>query len=293
MTSAVVALGVAVAFCFGTSDYLSKGLTGQVGSYRTTVYTLALSGLFVAGPSLLLGVPKALTLEDVGLLVGVALSTYAAFFLMYTGYRKGNIAVVSPIVNSFPVFSVVFAVLVLKVSVSSDVLVAIGGVIAGILLVSTNFSALGASKVRKFTPGLPEGILAAFFFAVGFTLLGYADVTMGYLLPVVSARLGAASVGFLAGITLKQELRPPRGRSLQRVLAMGAFEAGGLLCFSLALISSATIGVLPIITTLAGMGVVFTVGYATYFYREKVELNYALGIGMLIASVTALLYLTA
>ena len=292
MTSIVVLLGVAIAFFFGTSDYLSKGLTGQIGSYRTTVYTLALSGLFVAGPSLLLGIPKALTLQDVGVLVGVALSTYAAFYTMYTGYRKGNIAVVSPIVNSFPVFSVIFAVLFLKVVVSSDLLVAIGGVIAGILLVSTNFSALGASG-RKVTPGLPEGILAAFFFAVGFTLLGYADETMGYLLPVVSARLGAASVGFLVGASMKQDMRPPQGKSLRRVLAMGACEAGGLLCFSLALISASTIGVLPIITTLAGMGVVFTVGFATYFYRVKIEPNYAIGIGLLIASVVALLYLTA
>ncbi len=291
MTSVVVLLGLAVAFCFGTSDYLSKGLTSQVGFYRTTVYTLALSGAFVAVPSLFLGEPKALTFSGLGLLALVAISTYVAFVVMYRGYQRGNIAVVSPTVNSFPIFSVLFAVLVLDVSVSRDLLVALGGVIAGILLVSTNISSLG--KGRRVTPGVPEAILAAFFFAVGFTLLGYADKTMGYLLPVLSARVGAAGIGFLAGVPLKQDLRPFGGRALRRVVAMGALEAGGLLSFSLALISSSALGGLPIVSTLAGMGVVFTVGYATVLTRERLELNYAVGIGLLIASVAALLYLTA
>ncbi len=293
MASLIVPLGLAIAFCFGTSDYLSKALTGQVGPYRTTVYTLGLSGLFAIVPSLLLGPPKELTPYDVGLLVAVAVSTYAAFLVMYRGYQKGSIAVVSPIVNSFPIFSVIVAVLVLKVSISSDVLVALGGVIAGILLVSTNLSSFGASSERSITPGVPEGILAALLFAVGFNLLGYADERIGFLLPVIAARLGAAAVGFLAARPMKEELGPPRGRALRRVVAMGALEAGGLLSFSFALSSSSTIGPLPILTTLAGMGVVFTVGYATYFLREKLELNHALGIGMLIAGVTALLYLTA
>ena len=105
--------------------------------------------------------------------------------------------------------------------------------------------------------------------------------------------MGAASIGFAAGFPLKQDLSPFGGSALRRVVAMGALEAGGLLSFSLALISSSTLGGLPIITTLAGMGVVFTVGYATVLLREKVELNYAVGIGLLIASVAALLYLTA
>jgi len=292
MTSVVVLFGLAVAFCFGTSDYLSKGLTGQVGSYRTTIYTLALSGAFVAAPSLLLGAPKPLTYFGAALLVLVALSTFVAFVIMYRGYQRGNISVVSPTVNSFPVFSVIFAVLVLKVDVSNDLLVALGGVIAGIVLVSTNLSSL-REKGRRVTPGVPEAIIAAFFFAVGFTLLGYADKTVGYLLPVLSARLGAAAVGFLVGGPLKQDMRPFGGPPLRRVVAMGALEACGLLSFSLALISSEDLGGLPIVTTLAGMGVVFTVGYATAFLREKIELNYALGIGLLIASVAALLYLTA
>jgi hypothetical protein len=43
MISVTVVLGLVIAFCFGTSDYLSKGLTGQVGFYRTTIYTVATS----------------------------------------------------------------------------------------------------------------------------------------------------------------------------------------------------------------------------------------------------------
>jgi len=293
MVSDAVVLGLILAFCFGTSDYLSKGLTGKVGFYRTTVYTLTTSGALVFVPLLFLGVPRLPSYSGVAILALISVSTFVAFLFMYRGYQKGHLSVVSPTVNSFPIFSVLFAVFVLKIALSYEVLLALGGVILGILLVSTNLSATGSSKGRGLTPGVPEAVLAAFFFAVAFTSLGYAEENVGYLLPVVAARLGAASVGLFAGLALKQDLRPFGGKPLLRLLAMGALEAAGILAFTLALFYSSSIAVLPITTTLGGMGVVFTVGYALVLMKERVGPNYALGILILIGSVGALLYFTA
>ena len=45
--------------------------------------------------------------------------------------------------------------------------------------------------------------------------------------------------------------------------------------------------------SLAGMGVVFTVGYALVLLKERVGPNFAVGILILIASVATLLYFTA
>ena len=292
MVSVAILLGLALEFCFGTSDYLSKGLTASVGLFRTTVYTLATSGALVLVPLALLSAPRPLSYTGLALLALISVSTFAAFLFMYRGYQKGNLSVVSPTVNSFPIFSVLFSVFVLKITLSYGVLLALGGVILGILLVSTDISALGQSGGRRLTPGVPEAILAAFLFAVGFTALGYAEETVGYLLPVAAARLGAAVVGILAGVALKRDLKPIVGKPLLRLLAMGTLEAGGLLAFTLALFYSSSIAVLPITTTLAGMGVVFTVGYALILLKERVSPNYAVGILVLIASVATLLYLT-
>src|SRR5271170_7999009 len=142
MVAITVILGLVIAFCFGTSDYLSKGLTEKVGFFRTTVYTLALSGAFVAVPALLLGIPGRLSLADVVILALIAISTFVAFLFMYRGYQKGHLSVVSPAVNSSPIFSVLFAVFVLRIHLSPEVLLALGGVILGILLVSINVSSL-------------------------------------------------------------------------------------------------------------------------------------------------------
>lgn len=292
MLSAAVILGLFLAFCFGTSDYLSKGLTGKVGFYRATVYTLATSGALVFVPLLFLGTPRRPLYADVALLALISLSTFAAFLSMYRGYQKGHLSVLSPIVNSFPVFSVLFAVFVLRIDLSFPVLLALGAVIFGILLVSTDFSA-PRSGGRGLTPGVPEAVLAALFFAVGFTSLGYAEETIGYLLPVVAARLGAASVGVLTGMALRQDLQPFGGKPFLRLLAMGALEASGLLAFTLALFYSSTLAALPIATTLGGMGVVFTVGYALILMKERVGPNYGLGILIIVAGVAALLYFTA
>lgn len=292
MLSAAVILGLFLAFCFGTSDYLSKGLTGKVGFYRATVYTLATSGALVFVPLLFLGTPGPPSYADVALLALISLSTFAAFLSMYRGYQKGHLSVLSPIVNSFPVFSVLFAVFVLRIDLSFPVLLALAAVIFGILLVSTDFSA-PRSGGRGLTPGVPEAVLAALFFAVGFTSLGYAEETIGYLLPVVAARLGAASVGVLTGMALRQDLQPFGGKPFLRLLAMGALEASGLLAFTLALFYSSTLAALPIATTLGGMGVVFTVGYALILMKERVGPNYGLGILIIVAGVAALLYFTA
>jgi drug/metabolite transporter (DMT)-like permease len=177
------------------------------------------------------------------------------------------------------------------VSISTSVLLALAGVILGILLVSTNFSSLRSSKPIRLTLGLPEAILAAFFFAVAFSSLGYAYETVGYFYPVLAARFGAAFVGLLLGLALKIDLRPFGGKLLPRLLVMGVLEATGILVFSLALFYS-SIAVLPITTTVMGMGVVFTVGFALMFLKERVEPNYAVGALVLIVSVAALLYFT-
>ena len=161
MVSVAVILGLVLAFCFGTSDYLSKGLTGKVGFYRTTIYTLAVSGAFAIAPTLLLGIPRQPSYSDYALLALIAVSTFMAFLFMYRGYQIGHLSIVSPTVNSFPIFSVFIAVFILKVSLSLEVLLALAGVILGILLVSTNVSSLGSSKGRRLTPGVPEPIRRA------------------------------------------------------------------------------------------------------------------------------------
>lgn len=292
MAAAAVVLGLALAFCFGTSDYLSKGLVVSVGPYRTALYTLATSGAFIVVPSLFLGASLHTTYEDDALLGVIAGSTFAAFAFMYRGYQRGNLSVVSPIVNAFPIFSVAFSVLVLGVRLSGEVLLALSGVITGILLVSTNLSALGSAR-RKLTPGVPEALVASLLFAVALTSLADAYTRVGYLLPPVAARMGGAFLGLLAGTAAGQDLRPFRGPPLRRVLAMGVLEASGLFAFGLVFFYSSSLSAIPITTTLAGMGAVFTVGFALVLLKERVLPNHAVGIAIIIASVAALLYLTA
>jgi drug/metabolite transporter (DMT)-like permease len=291
MVDSAVVFGLVLAFCFGTSDYLSKGLTAEVGFYRTTVYTLATSGALVVIPLLFLGPPTPLSYPDTAILLLVSSSTFFAFLFMYRGYSRGNLSLVSPVVNSFPIFSVLFSLLFLGIHLSGEVLLALAGVIVGILLVSINLPSLG--KSGRLTPGIPDALAAALLFAVALTSLGEAYARIGYLLPSLAARLGGALVGLGVGAASKQDLSPVAGKPALRLLAMGLLEATGLVAYSLAFFYSANPSVLPITTTLAGMGAVFTVSFALVFLKEKVRFNYAVGITVLILSVGALLYLTA
>ena len=292
MVAIAVILGLVVAFCFGTSDFLSKGLSQKVGFYRATVYTLGMSGAIVVLPALLLGTPKQPSFVDIAVLGLIAVATFTAFVFMYRGYQKGHLSIVSPTVNSFPVFLVLISIFILKLSISTTVLLALAGVILGVVLVSTNFSSLRSSKRVSLTVGVPEAILAAFFFAVTFSSIGYAYETIGYFWPVLAARFGAAFVGLLVGLALRIDVRPFGGKLLPRLLVMGVLEAAGILVFSLAILYS-SIAMLPVTTTLMGMGVVFTVGFALIFLKERVAASYAVGVMILVVSVAALLYFTA
>jgi drug/metabolite transporter (DMT)-like permease len=290
-----VVLGIFLAFCFGTSDYLSKKIIMDVGPYRTTVYVLATSGVGVLLPALALTSSLAVTASLLALLLLVSVSTFAAFFFMYRGYQRGLLSLISPTVNAYPIFTIAISLLVIRVTLSSAALEALVMVIAGIILVSTSFSDLfkGLSNGRtKLTPGIGSAVLAAFLFAVAWTSFGVANQRLGYLLPAIFVRGVAASVGFAAAPALKQNVRPPPRRQLPRLLAMASLEAAGLASFSLGILVYSSSGAIPILSTFGGMGVAFTVVYAVALLKERLELNHVLGIALLIAGVAALLYFT-
>jgi uncharacterized membrane protein len=65
-----------------------------------------------------------------------------------------------------------------------------------------------------------------------------------------------------------------------------------VILFSLGAIISSTPDAVPILATFGGMSAAFTVCFAIAFLHERLELNHAVGVVVLIAGVVLLLYLT-
>ena len=118
MNFLLIGLGVLIALSFGTSDFLSKGLTAKISAYKTTVYILALSGIGTLFPGLFLKSSAAFSPFPVLLLVFIATATYVSFAALYRAYSRGMLSLTAPIVNSYPAFSVILSVLLIGASFS-------------------------------------------------------------------------------------------------------------------------------------------------------------------------------
>lgn len=289
-------LGLALAFSFGTSDFLSKGVTVKIGSYRTTIYVLALSGIGSLLPAVLLKSSFDVTPLFAGVMVLSAVATFLAFALLYRAYRRGMLSLTSPIANAYPAFSVMISVAFLGVRFSTGAILALVVIIVGIALVSTSLSDL---RKRVFTrhqpvaPGLGSAFLAAIFFGVSWTAFGYASEHLGYLLPSLAVRIGATAVGLALIPVIKPEFSPPSGRWIPTILLMAVLETAGVVIFSLGVVVAPSPGTVPLLATFGGMAAAVTVAYAIVILKERLEINHIVGVISLVAGVVALLYLTA
>jgi drug/metabolite transporter (DMT)-like permease len=288
-------LGLMLAFSFGTSDFLSKGVTAKIGSYRTTLLVLALSGIGALAPALLLKSSFAVTPFFGAVLVLSAVTTFLAFASLYRAYRSGLLSLASPIANAYPAFSVAISVAFLGVKFSIGALLALSVIIVGIVLVSTSLSDLRKRIFNRdlpLAPGVGSAFLAAVFFGVSWTLFGYASEHLGYLLPSLAVRLGAVIVGLALIPVIKPEIGPTSGRWIPTILLMALLETVGIVIFSLGVVAVPSPGTIPILATFGGMSAAVTVTYAIVILKERLELNHIIGVISLLAGVVALLYLT-
>jgi len=291
----LLGIGLLLSISFGTSDFLSKGVTGRIGAYKTTVYILALSGVGVLFPGLFLKSSFAFSPWSIAVLVFIATATYLAFAALYRAYSRGMLSLTAPIANSYPAFSVALSVLLIGATFSRGALVALAVVIVGIALVSTSISDLKTrllSRGKILAPGVGSAVVAAFFFGSSWTAFGYASQTFGYLLPAIAVRFGAAAVGFGLAPLLKEDIRPIFSGSFPRLFVMAVLETVGVVLFSLAAILSSSPDAVPILATFGGMSAAFTVCFAMLFLKERPEINHIVGVTMLIGGVVLLLYLT-
>ena len=291
-----VALGLVIALSFGTSDYLSKSMIAQIGTYRTTIYVLALTGLGSLIPGFFLRSVFTVSPLLAIILLMVSSSAFLSFVFMYRAYSKGILSLTAPIVNVYPAFTVIISLLFLGTTLSVEALLALVAIIAGILVVSTSLSDLRKRLFggrRSLAPGIGSALLAALFFGVSWTGFGFATQRLGYLLPALSMRGSAAVIGMLVAPALRRDIRPTSGRWIWTLLAMGLLETGALVTFSLGLYISPSPTTLPILTTFNGVAAAVTAAYAIVLLKERLEFNHVVGVILLISGVVALSYLTA
>jgi drug/metabolite transporter (DMT)-like permease len=287
-------LGLSTAICWGTADYLSRGMSERIGSYRTAVYlhvmtfVFALALLPVLQPGARVGSGTAL------ILVGAGALNFFAFILLYRAFHRGVVSVVAPIAYSYPAVTTVLSIGLLGAVLSPSRGLALACIMVGVILLSMKFSELKARRNgsrRALTPGVGAAVLSAFFFGLIYIGIGYVTPTAGFVLPVIFLRGVGAAVGFALAAPLKQSVRADSASFSPRIVAMGVLETVGFLGFNYGV--SLGVNSLPVVAALSGMGGAIAMIYAAVHLRERIEPNQALGALLSLVGVFTILYLGA
>ena len=292
MSSLPIVIGLVTALCWGTSDFLSRIQSEKVGHYNTTVYmhvtTLAILLLLVP----LLDPPFRFALLPFAALAAAGVLNFLAFIALYRAFHKGVVSVVAPVAYTYPAVTTVVSVAVLGVVISATRVLAIAGIILGVVLLSMRYSELRSYSKGNGRPALTAGVVAAVTssvtFGIVYVVLGYATPAVGYFLPVVVLRGVGTITGFVLAPVFRERVHPSRKSFSRVILVMGVLEAVGFLIFNYGVSLGADS--LPVVAAISGMGGAVAAVYGMAFLRERLETNQLLGAVLSVAGVFALLY---
>lgn len=282
--------GLATAFCWGTSDYLSRYQSEKVGHYNTTVYmhVFTIITLLILVP--VLNPPLALTYQSLVVLFAASILNFFAFLFLYKAFHKGIVSVVAPLAYTYPAVTVLLGFLLFGTHLSSFQYIALICIMAGVMLLSARISELRGSYVdrRKLLPGAGSALVAAMSFGTVYVGVGYVTPLIGYFVPVIFLRAMGALLGFTLAPLLKQNVKPSKMSIKPTVIVMGILESLGLLFLTLGISDSSVH--LPIVTALSSLGGAFATSYAIFFLRERLELNQIFGAFLALSGVFFVLY---
>ena len=288
-----IAAGLVAALCWGTADYLSRSQSQKLGYYKTVLYSQIVTLVIVVALVPLVDPVPVLAAAPVLALAAAGLLNLAAFVLLYRAYHRGVVSVVAPIAYTYPAITSVLSVVILGTVISSGEVLAIGGIIAGVLLLSTRFSELrslvSGQGSANLTAGVGSALGSSVIFGGIYIVIGYAAPLVSITIPVLMLRAVAASAGFALAPVLKQDVRPSRMALSWKIIIMGALEAAGFLAFTYGILSAS--GALPILAAIGGMGGAVAASYGLVFLKERLEPNQIAGIVLALVGVFTLLYL--
>jgi drug/metabolite transporter (DMT)-like permease len=285
--------GLTAALCWGTADYMSRSQSERVGYYRTVVYSQIITLIVLLALVPVISPGLAFPTYPTLALVGAGVLNFVAFNFLYRAFHRGIISVVAPIVYTYPAVTTVLSVALLGTFLSPVRVVAITGIIIGVVLLSTRYSELRASLSGNGRPNLTKGVDLAMgsslFFGMVYVAIGYSAPLVSVVLPAMVLRAVGVAAGFLLAPMLRQQVIPIRGVFSKTMVAMGVIEAVGFLAFTYGISSAG--GSLPVVAALSGMGGAIAASYGLAFLKERLEPNQVLGLIISLFGVFALLYL--
>jgi drug/metabolite transporter (DMT)-like permease len=287
-----IVLGLLAAVFWGSGDFLTRGVTRALGTYRTLLYMQATGLVGVTLFMLATGEFARVGSAAPGawaLLTGATLINTVGTFGLYRALQTGVLAVVSPIAASYSAVTVVLAVLsgetLTAAHLAGIAIIIVGGVLAALEQPPTPRAFWSDSAARqgwKLPRGVPWALLAAAGYGTFFWLFGvYVTPVYGGVFPVWFVRLFTPILLLTLALPLRRDVRPPVGRLWLPVVAIGTLDTAAFI--------SSTVGMtteqVSIVTVLSALFSAVTVVLVWIFLREPLRRIQWVGIGLIFVGI--------
>lgn len=278
--------GLTTALCWGGADFIAR-FTGRALGHR-----LALAGMLSVGvvvfSALVWRSGQPLNWDPGGawLLLATGVGVMVATLLLYWGIARGPVTVVAPIVGAYPAVNVGLAVLAFGARPLAVQWLAMGGVMAGVLVVARcarqfeGEAGYDRAQLRT-TVAIALGSALAFAFTVGAAQAAmqiYGELQTVWLARCISL---AAILGLLAW---RREAPRIGGRWLPLILIQGLLDGTAYLTL---LLGSHGDGAAIVVVTASGFSAV-TVVLAWLILREPMTALQWAGVILIILGVGVL-----
>lgn len=243
-----------------------------VGPLRAMFFAVLVSALLSGLCSLLLDTRVApFTMATLVWVLASGVFGLGAYLCLFFAFERAKLSLAVPLVSSWPLFSALFSLTVLREEARGLHLFGAAVVFLGILFVSLSKSSATEEKAEERLSRGRSMLIAlgsAVFFGIMVPSLAKASPALGAFGSSASAFGVMLVLGTPLALGARVSLRPPRGRVVWLLLATGSFEIVGLAAMTLA----RSFAPLAVVAPVGGLSAALTLLYAWLFLGERPDL---------------------
>ena len=261
-----LALGLIAALCWGIHDITIRYLSRSVPLLAALLTVLLVGAVFQLGAILILGESIRVPMQALWLAIGAGISFLVASLGLYFAFERGPVRLVAPLIASYPILSVSFAVL-LGAQITFAQIVAVLAIVAGVGIVAA-LSDGSDDDTPPIWPTIGLSLIAAAGFASTFKL-GQLAALAGPELPTTMVARLTALVLLIIVVLLRSARSWPGRRALFPLFVMGTLDGVALM----AVISAAPLPNPEYAAVASSTFGLLTILLAWLFLREKMSLS--------------------
>ena len=261
-----LALCLIAALCWGIHDITIRYLSRSVPLLAALLTVLLVGAVFQFGAILILGESIRVPMQALWLAIGAGISFLVASLGLYFAFERGPVRLVAPLIASYPILSVSFAVL-LGAQITFAQIVAVLAIVVGVGIVAA-LSDGSDDDTPPIWPTIGLSLIAAAGFASTFKL-GQLAALAGPELPTTMVARLTALVLLIIVVLLRGARSWPGRRALFPLFVMGTLDGVALM----AVISAAPLPNPEYAAVASSTFGLLTILLAWLFLREKMSLS--------------------